>query len=221
MSNPEQQTEGPVALFQAALDQRIAESPLGRFITDCCVEGGRCHVKARTIYRHYEKWCEKNSKPAESQTKFGTWLSDLGFIRVKLHGGIIWWLGLALAKADGDAVGGEKSECGNELQQRQVSPIRAMFGEMLAPKVKQRTRRPRIDWASVPITFIPPAPAPACPACGQLGHRIIRSQGRETDGSISRRCVCRHCSAPFLVVVEPELASDWQVDGADVVDCRP
>jgi hypothetical protein len=68
----------------------------------------------------------------------------------------------------------------------------------------------RSTWASAPIVFITPSPPTACPACGCLRHEIVRTMPAEHDGSRTRRCVCRECRAKFLVVVEPDFASDWQ-----------
>ncbi|BBO34731.1 hypothetical protein [Lacipirellula parvula] len=67
-----------------------------------------------------------------------------------------------------------------------------------------------VDWTNVPTVEIPPPPKAYCPACQSGDFTIVRSMGDQGDGSVFRRCVCRSCSAPFLVVVDPMLASDWQ-----------
>ena len=55
-----------------------------------------------------------------------------------------------------------------------------------------------LTWSSAPICFVR---AIVCPYCGSDRHTIVRSN-RETDRSITRRCVCRTCSRRFLVVIE-------------------
>jgi hypothetical protein len=71
----------------------------------------------------------------------------------------------------------------------------------------------RESWAHAPVIVIPPPPRLSCPHCDRLGHMIVRSVAGG-DGSQTRRCVCRHCSGRFLVVIDPDLtepiASDWQ-----------
>lgn len=65
----------------------------------------------------------------------------------------------------------------------------------------QRDTRP---WSDCPIVEILPAPTARCPHCGRSGAIIVRSLAGG-DGSVCRRSVCRHCSARYLVVVEPVL----------------
>lgn len=57
-----------------------------------------------------------------------------------------------------------------------------------------------VDWSVAPMAFVV---APHCPRCGALRPIIVRSMPREADGSSSRRCVCRKCSRPFVLVIEP------------------
>lgn len=71
-----------------------------------------------------------------------------------------------------------------------------------------------INWTTVPMVCIPPPPRAACPGCGSTSHTIVRSSSGG-DGSVTRKAICADCSTPFLVIVDPDLASDWQ---ADVVD---
>lgn len=62
----------------------------------------------------------------------------------------------------------------------------------------------RIDWQAAPCVFVPLPPKALCPACGYDDHATIRSQPVESDGSRARRCVCRNCGSPFLIVTEPD-----------------
>lgn len=45
-------------------------------------------------------------------------------------------------------------------------------------------------------------PLPSCPKCGESRPTIVRSMPKESDGSYSRRCMCRKCSTRFVVVFE-------------------
>ena len=57
------------------------------------------------------------------------------------------------------------------------------------------------DWQDAPMIF---RELVACPTCSTAQKPIIiRTMGREPDGSYSRRCVCRKCSRRFVTVFEP------------------
>lgn len=81
-----------------------------------------------------------------------------------------------------------------------------------------RMMQTRIDWGRCPIVTIPPPPRAACPACGSLQHVITRSMPTENDGSRTRKAICERCSSPFLIVVDPDVASDWQGETYHPVD---
>lgn len=63
------------------------------------------------------------------------------------------------------------------------------------------------EWSAVPMVFIPRPPRVACPhpGCGREGHIIVRSYTEPDGSAITRRVICRHCSRPFLVVVDADL----------------
>ena len=75
-----------------------------------------------------------------------------------------------------------------------------------------------IDWTTVPTVEIPPPPKAYCPTCQSGSFTIIRTMGDQGDGAVFRRCICRECSEPFLVVVDPMLANDWQAELDTPVD---
>jgi len=56
-------------------------------------------------------------------------------------------------------------------------------------------------WAGCPLVFIPAPPVVHCPVCGNVGHIIIRTMPTESDGSFSRRCICRACASRFVLVL--------------------
>jgi transcriptional regulator NrdR family protein len=43
---------------------------------------------------------------------------------------------------------------------------------------------------------------PRCPFCGSRERILIRSMPTETDGSKTKRCVCKRCSRRYLIVSE-------------------
>lgn len=65
-------------------------------------------------------------------------------------------------------------------------------------------RRPRVDWGAVPVVTIPAPPVVTCPRCWSPLYEIIRTMAAEADGSQTRRCLCRGCSRPFVVIADPE-----------------
>jgi hypothetical protein len=60
--------------------------------------------------------------------------------------------------------------------------------------------REAVQWDSVPMLFVPLVRCPSCTSPD--GHTIVRTF-TEADGSITRRCICRACSRPFLLIVDP------------------
>jgi uncharacterized Zn finger protein len=62
-------------------------------------------------------------------------------------------------------------------------------------------------WEHAELVFIPAA---ACPACGNRGHDIVRSE-RQQYGTV-RKVKCRGCGERFKIIVEtsplPETGSD-------------
>ncbi|WP_436716397.1 hypothetical protein U8335_02295 [Roseiconus lacunae] len=60
----------------------------------------------------------------------------------------------------------------------------------------------RIRWTEVPITFAPLIII-RCPECKSDRKPVIVNTTTEDDGSITRRCICRECGAPSLLVLEP------------------
>jgi hypothetical protein len=55
-------------------------------------------------------------------------------------------------------------------------------------------------WSEAPLIYLP---RESCPWCGSLAtpHRI-KTLPLETDGSFSRRSICKTCSRRYVVVLE-------------------
>ena len=54
-------------------------------------------------------------------------------------------------------------------------------------------------WLDATAVFVK---VPRCPKCGGREYITIRSMARESDGSKTKRCVCKRCSGRFLIVSE-------------------
>jgi len=77
------------------------------------------------------------------------------------------------------------------------SPI---HGSPPGGEIKPKAKRARIDWATVPVRFIP---RPDCPSCSCTCWTHIRSNDNG-DGSTSQRVRCCGCGAAYLIVREFE-----------------
>jgi transcriptional regulator NrdR family protein len=60
-----------------------------------------------------------------------------------------------------------------------------------------------------------------CPVCGSTGYPILVRTCTESDGSVSRRAICRGCSQRFVIVIDTECIPEVimpVVGGDDVHD---
>ena len=62
-----------------------------------------------------------------------------------------------------------------------------------------------ISWSDAPHSFLPFIPLPKwrCPHCGSNEKPIHMRTRTERDRSIARRFICRECSKPSVIVLEP------------------
>jgi hypothetical protein len=70
------------------------------------------------------------------------------------------------------------------------------------------------SWLTSPTIFLV---APACPHCRAPRPIIVRSEAGG-DGSITRKCVCRRCSAKFKIVLELPNPGNDDGDGSYTFD---
>jgi putative DNA primase/helicase len=68
---------------------------LGSFIKECCIQGPECSVRARELFRAYQKWCDENNEHACSERFLGLRLKELG-IEQKRYGDGRYWQGLGI-----------------------------------------------------------------------------------------------------------------------------
>lgn len=70
-------------------------------------------------------------------------------------------------------------------------------------------KRPRIDWAGVPVTFVPVV-QPQCPSC--RSERYIHVKGENNgDNSSTEKVICAECSKAYKICRErslPERGND-------------
>jgi len=62
-------------------------------------------------------------------------------------------------------------------------------------------------WTDAPIVEVPLWQP--CPACGSPAEPIYLRYFRSADGSSTRRCVCRACSARFVLIAAPPDDDGW------------
>ena len=72
---------------------------MAAWLTDCCVIAKQAEASAADLYRSYVQWREQNGERAETQTRFGSRLTERGFERVKRRNGWVWY-GIGLLKCD-------------------------------------------------------------------------------------------------------------------------
>jgi putative DNA primase/helicase len=84
----------PDDVKQATEAYRQEMDTLGQFLGECCIRTPHAMVKAGTLYKAYQQWCEANGSPAESLKDIGYQLDARGFQKKESHG--IWRLGLGL-----------------------------------------------------------------------------------------------------------------------------
>jgi putative DNA primase/helicase len=84
----------PAEVTQATNDYRQEMDTLRQFIDECCIRTPQAMVKAGTLYKAYQQWCEDNGSQAESLKEIGYRLDAMKFQKKESHG--IWRLGLGL-----------------------------------------------------------------------------------------------------------------------------
>ena len=76
------------------------QSPLNRFVEECCSTSNGGSSTARDLYIAYLRWCDENRQSPLLQSNFGIGLTGLGFRRRRRGHGRHWWLGIALKNSD-------------------------------------------------------------------------------------------------------------------------
>lgn len=67
---------------------------IGRWLDECCLQGGVRSAQAAELYQSYRDWVERNGGIALSSTRFGIKLTERGFTKTK--NGVIKYCGLEL-----------------------------------------------------------------------------------------------------------------------------
>lgn len=73
----------------------------------------------------------------------------------------------------------------------------------------------RINWSDTPLQFIQAPPPVLCPFCLTDEPPLHQRSEDQGDGSILRKHICRNCSEPFRVVIEPTLPAVGNADDTD------
>jgi len=91
----------PRVVTEATDKYREGEDTLGEFLFECCEIGENLRVGASKIYSVFEEWYHKRvGKFPPAQKKFGNWMNDKGFERIK--SGTMVYIGLQLKQQHQD-----------------------------------------------------------------------------------------------------------------------
>jgi len=90
----------PEPVRQATAGYRAEMDVLARFLTECCVEGPRYEVSAKSMRAVYTDWCQETGERLETQTRFGSRLSERGIERERNGKGATVYQGIGL-KSEG------------------------------------------------------------------------------------------------------------------------
>lgn len=65
----------------------------------------------------------------------------------------------------------------------------------------------RDAWESAPMVFVC---RPACPHCRSEQYTRVRTEPKESDGTVTQKAICRTCEKTFLIINEtlPESGSE-------------
>jgi putative DNA primase/helicase len=99
----EWQREGlqePEEVLEATNNYRTDMDVLGEFLKECCVRGEGYQVGATALYKTYRDWAGARGEFVETQTKFGTKLSERGLIKGHDSRKRVVYLELGLLAAD-------------------------------------------------------------------------------------------------------------------------
>ncbi|MBF0583972.1 MAG: hypothetical protein HQL80_07025 [Magnetococcales bacterium] len=70
----------PAAIADATEEYRSEMDLIAPFISDRCAVGKELYVKSGDLFRAYQAWCRETGAREVSQTRFGTYLTDQGFV---------------------------------------------------------------------------------------------------------------------------------------------
>jgi putative DNA primase/helicase len=88
--------EAPQEVKEATSEYRGDMDTLGGFMHECCTLSQKYEVSAKELYDAYVKWADGNGEHPVSQRMFGSRLRDRGFIKERMTGGRLKWIGIGL-----------------------------------------------------------------------------------------------------------------------------
>ncbi len=91
----EQGLDTPRPVIEATENYRDEQDLIRAFLDDCIFKSPNVTVKAGDIYSRYQGWCASAGERCETQNKFGSRLTELGFERYRSNGHRLW-KGLAI-----------------------------------------------------------------------------------------------------------------------------
>lgn len=73
----------PAAIADATAEYRSEMDMIAPFIADRCFVGKELYVKTGDLFKAYQAWCRDTGAREVSQTKFGNYMTDQGFVSSK------------------------------------------------------------------------------------------------------------------------------------------
>ena len=74
----------PQAVREATAAYRSTMDIVGAFIEQCCIVGPQYSSTAALLYKTYKEWCAISGERVQNQRRFGTALSERGYVRAKI-----------------------------------------------------------------------------------------------------------------------------------------
>jgi putative DNA primase/helicase len=75
--------QAPEDVNKATSTYRADMDTLGEFLEECCVIDPSAEARAGDIYKRYKAWADERGEYAETQSRFGTRLTERGFAKEK------------------------------------------------------------------------------------------------------------------------------------------
>ena len=80
----------PSVVLNATDEYRGEMDVIGNFIRERCVQKPGAAVRARELFRVYQKWCEENNEQATSERMFGMRMKELGMVQKRTADARYW-----------------------------------------------------------------------------------------------------------------------------------
>jgi putative DNA primase/helicase len=83
------------AVEQATENYRGEMDILASFVTECCEQNPNTMIRARDLFKAYQRWCEDANERAQSERAVGMRLQEMGMDRIRRSDGR-YWIGITV-----------------------------------------------------------------------------------------------------------------------------